>query len=73
MINTQRSAAFALLLSAAGLAVAPTASEAANGVPAATVGQHATVMNNIYRSQQRNNAAISHVQSNIRSSQPRTY
>lgn len=39
----------------------------------AGVNQHNTVMNNIYRAQQQNNAAISHVQNNIRSTQPKVY
>lgn len=65
-----RSAALALLLSAAGLAAASATAQAAHAVPP-PVGQHATVMNNIYQAQQRNNAAISHVQNNIRSTQPR--
>lgn len=37
------------------------------------VGQHTTVMNNIYQAQQQNNAAISHVQNNMRSTQPKVY
>lgn len=68
-----RSAAFALLVSAAGLGAAPTASQAANVAPYGGVGQHATVMNNIARARQRNNAAISHVQNSIRAARPRTY
>ena len=70
---TLRSAAVALLLSTAGLAATSGPSGAADAVPAGVVGQHATAMNNIYRAQQRNNAAISHVQNNIRSTRPKTY
>ena len=71
MIHT--SSAVAAALAAAVLVLASAPSQAAGGLPYAGVGQHTTVMNNIYHAQQRNNAAISHVQNNIRSSQPRTY
>ena len=37
------------------------------------VGQHATVMNNIYQAQQRNNAVINQVQGNIRANQQHPY
>lgn len=62
----------AIALAALGLAAAAVPSQAA-GVPYSGVGQHQTVMGNIYRAQQRNNAAISHVQNNIRSTQHRAY
>lgn len=68
-----RSAALAIATSAAGLAAASTATQAAPAVSYGGVGQHQAVMGNIYRAQQRNNAAISHVQNNIRSSRTRTY
>lgn len=41
--------------------------------PSVGVGQHATVMNNIYQAQQQNNAVIDQVRNNIRANQPRTY
>jgi hypothetical protein len=37
------------------------------------IDQHATVMNNINQAQQQNNAAISHVQNNIRATQPKVH
>ena len=66
-------AAAAIALTAAGLVAASSATEAATVGPYGGVGQHQAVMNNIYHAQQRNNAAISHVQSNIRSHRSRTY
>ena len=39
--------------------------------PSVGVGQHATVMNNIYQVQRQNNAVIDQVQNNIRANQPR--
>ena len=71
-MNAIRSAAVAAALSSAALVAASIPSRAAYGSPYAGVGQHATVMNNIYQTQQRNNAAISHVQNNIRSSQTKS-
>ena len=66
-----KTAAFALLLSTATLVAASPSSEAA--VVYGGVGQHATVMGNIRRAQQRDNAAISHVQNNIRSTRHQNY
>ena len=63
----------ALILSAAGFATATGPTEAARLVPYAGVGQHAAVMNNFARDRQRNDAVISHVQNNIRSTRPKTY
>ena len=72
-MNVIRSAAIAAVLSAAALIAASAPSQAAYGSPYSGVGQHTTVMNNIYQAQQRNNAAISHVRNNIRSSQTKAY
>lgn len=57
----------------AALILTAAAPSKAAGVPYSGVGQHQTVMGNIYRAQRRNNAAISHVQNNIRSTQHRAY
>ena len=64
---------FALPLAALALAASSPAAEAATVIPYGGVGQHATVMNNIARAQQRNNAAINRVQSNSRAAQRRRY
>ncbi len=67
-------AALAIALSAPALAAAAAApSRAGAAVAYSGVGQHQTVMNDIYRAQRRNNAAISHVQNDIRSSRTRAY
>jgi uncharacterized paraquat-inducible protein A len=71
MINNRFIALAAFVM--AGAATLSSA-EARNAVRSyGGVGQHATVMNNIYQAQQQNNAAISHVQNNIRSTQPKAY
>ena len=63
-----------LALAAAVLGLAVSVAAAGQAVRyTGNVGQHTTVMNNIYQTQQRNNAAISHVQNNIRSTQPKVY
>lgn len=70
MINVRALALAATVLAAA----ASSPAEARNLVRTyGGVDQHNTVMNNIYRAQQQNNAAISHVQNNIRSTQPKVY
>ena len=51
----------------------PSAVQARTVVRYGDYNHHATVMNNIARAQQRNDAAISHVQNNIRSTQPKVY
>ena len=61
----------AAILALAGLAGSAEGASARNRVRAGAVGQHATVMNNIYQAQQQNNAVINQVQNNIRANQPR--
>lgn len=69
-----------IVISIAGIALAVAAplvaagpSRAAGALPLSGVGQHATVLNDIRQAQRRNNAAIGHVQNDIRSTRPKTY
>lgn len=66
-----RTAGIALAAAASLAAAGP--SRAAGAVPYTGVGQHAAVLNDIRRAERRNDAAIGHVQNNIRSTRPKTY
>lgn len=63
----------AAALALAGLAGSAEGAAARTRVRGVAVGQHATVMNNIYQARQQNNAVINQVQNNIRASQQRPY
>ena len=70
-MTVARSTAAALALAAAGLIGAAAPSLAAPAVILGGVGQHQTVMSDIHRAQQRNAAALNHVQRTIRANQQR--
>ncbi len=67
---TTAALAVAVLVGCVGVS---TAVEARTLARYGVYNHRATVMSNIYQAQQQNNAAISHVQNNIRSTQPKVY